>query len=370
LKNILNEFINHLLVFRIYAAAALLLVIVSIGTIGYHLIEGMTLFEGFYMTFITISTIGFSEVGNLSDDSRVLTIVISLMGIGIIAYIASQTTQLLFESEIFKKRALKKQLGKMKDHYIICGYGRIGHRIARDLDNGKVPLVVVENGKSAIERVEQNNLLYVEGNAQEEDVLLEAGIKKAKGVICTLSSDQENIFVTLMAREIREDVFILVRTNQYKNTKKILRAGANKVMSPYEIGADRMANVILRPHVDQFMERLSSGGKQDHVFDEVMIAPGSHLDGKSLTEAKIRQEYFVVIVAIIPDKSDKIIFNPGSEDIMRGDDPLIVLGDMDRIKYLRSYGCNDERTLNERVQHHNYLENLGFNSVLTPPTQI
>jgi len=319
------------------------------------------------MTFITITTIGFSEVQNLSTEGRLLTIIISFIGIGIIAYIASQTTQILFESNIFKERALKTKRETMKNHYIICGYGRIGHRIAHDLRRAKVPVVVVENRPSTIERVENDDLLYVEGNAQEEEVLLEAGIKKAKGLICTLSSDQENIFVTLMAREICEDLFILARTNLNKNTKKIVRAGANKVMSPYEIGADRMANVILRPHVDQFMERIITGSTEDHVFDEIMVAPNSDLDGKSLAEAQIRRKYFVVIVAIIPHNSDKIIFNPGSQDLINEGDTLIVLGDMDRINYLRTSGCNDQRDLNERVQHHNFLKKLGLNNVLQNP---
>ena len=352
---------------RIAIASALLLIIFIAGTVGYHLIEDMNFFDGLYMTFITITTIGFSEVKPLSEGGRVLTIVISLFGIGVIAYIASQTTQLLFESEIFRLRAMKKQLEKMENHYIICGYGRIGHRIAQVLEDANIPIVVIDNRPDVIERIQENKLLYVEGNAQEEEILQMAGIERARGLICTLSRDQDNVFVTLIARELNEEIFILARTNQHKNTRKILRSGANKVISPYEIGADRMANVILRPHVDHFMNRILGGATQDHVFDEAKVFESSELDGKTLSEAKIRQKYFVVIIAIIPAGTQKIIFNPGSDDQVRKGDSLIVLGDVERIKRLRMEGCNDNRSLAERVSEHDFLETIGIQKNLLHP---
>ncbi len=185
----------------------------------------------------------------------------------------------------------------------------------------------------------------------------------SEGLICTLSRDQDNVFVTLIAREINQDIFILVRTNQHQNTKKILRAGADKVISPYEIGADRMANVILRPHVDQFINRIQSGSSanqvQDHVFDEVKVFEGSEFDGTTLAEAQIRQKYFVVIIAIIPDNGDNIRFNPGSEDRISAGDSLIVLGDVERIKHLREEGCDDFRSLSERVSHYEFTQHLN-----------
>lgn len=315
------------------------------------------------MTFITITTIGFSELKNLSGNGRILTMIIFVMGIGVISYIASQTTQLLFESELFRLRAMKKQLEKTENHYIICGYGRIGHRIAEVLKEADIPLVVVENRESSIERLRDDHILYVEGNAQEENVLKEAGVERARGLICALSKDQDNVFVTLIARELNEDIFILVRTNERPNTRKIYRAGADKVISPYEIGADRMANVILRPHVDQFIDRIT-GGEQDHVFDEVKVFEGAELAGKTLSEAKIRQKYFVVIIAIVPEQNQGILFNPGSDDVINVGDSLIVLGDVDRIESLRREGCNDQRDLSDRVSKHQFsevLESSNFN---------
>lgn len=361
MKTFYNDILDNIVAFRIAVAIALLAGIFVMGAVGYHLLEGMTFFEGFYMTWITITTIGFAELHTLSVHGRILTVIISLFGIGIIAYIASQGTQLLFESELFRLRAMNKQIRKMENHYIICGYGRIGKRIAQVLQDANIPIVVVENRPETIEQARADKLLYVEGNAQEEEILRQAGIEKAKGLVCTLSRDQDNVFVTLIARELNNEIFILVRTNQHKNTRKILRAGANKVISPYEIGADRMANVILRPHVDQFMDRILGGATQDHVFDEAKIFEGADLDGKTLAEARIRQKYFVVIIAIIPADTRKILFNPGSDDRIKAGDSLIVLGDVERIEKLRREGCNDQRPLSSRVSDHNFLETLGIN---------
>lgn len=359
MKFFYNDFIDNIIVLRIIIALSILAVVFVVGSFGYHFLEGMQFFDGFYMTFITITTIGFAELTNLSQSGRILTMVLFVMGIGVISYIASQTTHLIFENEIFRKRAMKKQLEKMQQHYIVAGYGRIGHRIAEVLKDANIPIVVIENRESSIERIKSNNLLYIAGDAQDEDVLKAAGIERAKGLICTLSRDQDNVFVTLIARDLNPDIFILVRTNHHQNTRKIRRAGANKVISPYEIGADRMANVILRPNVDQFINRILDGTTQDHVFDEVKIFKGSELADKTLKEAKIRQKYFVVIVAIIPDSKETIHFNPGSTDKLSVGDSLIVLGDFDRIKHLREEGCKDFRTLDERVSNHKFLNNLN-----------
>lgn len=354
-----NDIIDNIIAFRIAIALCILIIVFLIGSSGYHFIEDMGFFDGLYMTFITITTIGFTELTDLSTAGRVFTMVIFVLGIGVISYIASQTTQLIFESEIFRRRAMKKQLEKMEQHYIVAGYGRIGHRIAEVLQDAHIPIVVIENRQSSIERIRNDKLLYVEGDAQDESVLKEAGIERAKGLICTLSRDQDNVFVTLIGRELNPEIFILVRTNEHQNTKKILRAGANKVISPYEIGADRMANVILRPNVDQFMDRILGGTTQDHVFDEVKIFEGSELAGKTLSEAQIRQKYFVVIIAIIPEDKDDILFNPGRDDVISVGDSLIVLGDVERIKHLREEGCEDFRTLEERVSKHDFMKHIN-----------
>lgn len=335
---------------NIITASFIMVIIFSIGSAGYHIIENMTWFEGLYMTFITISTIGFTELHTLSNEGRVFTMLLFITGIGVISYIASQTTQLLFEGELFYKRAMKKRLKKMENHYIICGYGRIGHRIANVLKSAGLSLVVVENNDSGIEQLKEDNIPFVEGDAEEEETLLEAGIDKAQSLICTLSSDQDNVFTTLLARDLNPDLFILVRTNETTNKTRVLRAGADKVISPYEIGADRMANVILRPHVDQFVDSITKYTMQDHTFDEALIAEGSVLDGKSLAEINLRTQYGVLIIAIIP-KGGEIHFNPDSSSQINVGDSLILIGDLNQIDKFRREVCNDSRPLAERTRN-------------------
>lgn len=349
MKDAFQEIVESAIVYRIGIATGILVFIFIFGSIGFHLLEDMTFFEGFYMTFITISTIGFSELKSLSFYGRIFTMLIFVMGIGVISYIASQTTQVLFESELFLKRAMQKKLKKIDQHYIVCGYGRIGHRIAEVLVEAGLPVVIVESSSDSIDRVKSDNLLFVQGDAQDEQVLIDAGIKTAKSLISTLASDQDNVFTTLIARELNPDMFILVRTNEAKNRKKMFRAGANKVISPYEIGADRMANVILRPHVDQFIEKMTDGASEDHALDEVKVFEQAEIAEKTLAEIQVRAKYEIVIIAIISRNTGNIQFNPGSHDHIRVGDSLIVMGDRKKIQQFREEACSDTRTLAERT---------------------
>ncbi len=341
---------------RILAASVFLLLVFVIGTFGYHILEGITLFDGFYMTFITITTIGFSEVKHFSTGGRILTIVLAIFGIGSIAYMASQTTQAIFESELILKRALRRKLERMQNHHIICGYGRIGRRIAEVLAESEIELVVVDNRPEIINRLKERGIPFVEGDAREEETLKRAGIDKARGLVCTLSNDEVNVFVTLIAREMNSRVFIMVRTNQQQNTRKILRAGADKVISPYEIGADRMANVILRPNVELFVDRIVKYTDEEHFFEEVLIAEGSTLHGKTIAEADVRSKYNLMVIAIIPAETGKIMFNPGSRDMINIGDILIVLGERERIGRMRKEVCADHRTLADRAAGADYLK--------------
>lgn len=341
--------IDNWVVYRIALATGVLAIIFALGSYGYHLIEEMPLFDGFYMTFITITTIGFAELQELSNAGRVLTIMVFVMGIGVISYIASQSTQLLFESKLFRLRAMKKQLKKTKNHYIMCGYGRIGRRIVDTLTEGGLPVVVIEWDEERVQELENRNLLHIKGDAKKEHTLQEAGIQRARGLVCALSNDQDNVFTTLMARDLNNDIFIIVRTNESEHTKRILLSAADKIISPYEIGADRIANVILRPHVDEFINEITDED-QNYIFDEVEVFEDSDLSGKTLQQTNIRQKYSVVVIAIASESNSNIEFNPGGDATINTGDSLIVMGTADHIKKLRLKGCKDNRNLEERVK--------------------
>ncbi len=324
---------------EIVLASLFLLLLFLVGTVGYVLIEEWYWVDGLYMTFITLTTIGFSEVGTLSNAGRFFTIFIGISGIGLAAFIAGRTVQLLLARQNLRQRRLQKMLSRVQNHFIVCGYGRVGKRIVADLLSAGEPFVVVDFDEDEIEELEEDGLLYVKGDAVEEEVLFRAGIERAAGLILTLPDDAANVFVTLVGREANADLLIISRVNDYRNRSKLLRAGAKKVISPDEIGADRMAQVILRPHVDHFMEHVLRGGNANLQLDEVRVQPAAPLAGKTLAESNFRQQFDAIVVAIIDDATEETKFNPSPNDRIKPGDVLIVLGNDQMIARLRREGC-------------------------------
>lgn len=320
-------------------ASVFLIGLLGIGMVGYSYIEHWSFSDGLFMTFITLTTIGFGEVHELSNAGRILTILIGLSGIGTVAFIATRSAQILLAGQRLKRRHLMQTINKLSDHYVLCGYGRIGKRIADDLQRNGVPFVVIETDDNKIEWLKNSNVLYVDGDAEEEDSLEAAGVERARGIILTLPEDSVNVFVTLIAREINPDIFILARTNKHGNMRKLLRAGADKVVSPYEIGADRMAQVILRPIVDRFMEKVLHTDALNLDMEEVMVNKGSALAGKSLAESNLRKNFDAIVVAIMDGTTLEMKFNPDANDRINSGDTLIVLGSREMIGRLRKDGC-------------------------------
>lgn len=310
------------------------------GTLGYSLIEGWPLSDSLYMTFITLTTIGFKEVHELSTAGRFFTIFVGLTGIGSVAFIATRTAQLLLNTRAFRIRAMMKSIGATKDHYILAGFGRIGERIAQDLKRHNVPFVIVEADGAKADEIEREGMLYLIGDAEDEETLMAAGIERAKGLILTLPEDRANVFATLVARELNPDLYILVRTDTNANRRKLIRSGADKVVAPYEIGADRMAQVLLRPSVDRFMERVLQADAFNYTMDEVLVEPDSPLAGKSLQEANFRQQFDAIVVAVMDGKTMGMSFNPGPSELIKANDTLIVMGSADMISRLRKEGCS------------------------------
>lgn len=341
----LNEFAVGWLASRdpaqreVIIASLFLVTLLVVGTVGYSLLEGWSLMDSLYMTFITLTTIGFSEVHPLSSGARVFTIFIAIVGIGSVAFIATRTAQLLLTSQRLRERHMFKRITRMTDHFVVCGYGRIGRRICEDLTISRRPFVVIDRDEEEIEELRDRNFLFVEGDAEEEETLLSAGLDKARGLILALPEDSANVFVTLMARELNADIFILARTNYHKNRRKLLHAGANKVVSPDEIGADRMAQVILRPNVDRFMEQVLRAGALGLLMDEVEVKPGAPLAGKSLAESNFRQQFDAIVIAVIDGATGDMRFNPSAHDEISTTDILIVLGSQEMIERLRREGC-------------------------------
>jgi len=233
--------------------------------------------------------------------------------------------------KIFGRRKLEKQISKLKNHYIICGYGRIGGIVSKELSDENIPFVVVEQDPVKIEELENDHFLYLNMDATSEEALIKAGLENAKGIVTAVSSDADNVFITLTAKGLRPDIFILARTSNIKNESKLLRAGATRVVCPYLIGGSRMAQVLKKPTVVDFIDIAMMNGKLGLKMEESLVGPNSTLIGKTLIKSNLRQDFGVIIVAI-KRPSTEMIFNPLPTEKLEAGDVIVVIGKKEDLK--------------------------------------
>ena len=313
---------------RIIRGIIILTVILGVGTAGYMLIEGWSFLDSLYMTTITITTVGFGEVGSVSSAGRVFTIFIIFSGIGIIAYLLGIVAQAMVEFQlrsIIGRTKLEFKIRSIKNHYIICGFGRIGKIIARELKANKTPMVVIDNAPETIPLLESGDIPYIHADATGEDVLIEAGIENAKGLVSVVASDADNLFITMSARGLNPGLFILVRADEEHTEKKLMRAGADRVFMPYLIGGQKMAHTLIKPAVTDFLEFTVNNKDIGLDLGELMVNEMSRLNGLTLIDSGIRQEMDVIIVAI-RKRDGEMKFNPSSQTRIEAGDTLISLG--------------------------------------------
>jgi voltage-gated potassium channel len=316
----------------------MLIGIIAFGTFGYYLIEHMTLFEAFYMTIITLSTVGFSEVIPLSQTGRAITVVIIVLGISVGAYTIGMLVKALVEGvlvRIFGRIKVQKQISGLKNHFIICGFGRIGRIVCSELDADNIDFVVIEQDPSVIERLEALRYLYIEMDATTEEALLHAGIMAAKGIVTAVDSDANNVFITMSAKSLNPNVFVLARSSEEKNEAKLLRAGATRVVSPYLIGGRRIAQMLKKPTVVDFVDIAMMGSHLGLMMEEAKIGDKSSLIGKNLIDSHLRKDYGVIIVAIKKQSGD-MIFNPTPSEKLEGGDVIVILGKKEDLKRMNA----------------------------------
>ncbi|HAD03735.1 MAG: potassium transporter TrkA [Desulfuromonadales bacterium GWD2_61_12] len=321
---------------RLRLSIFFLILVIGLGTCGYCLIEGWSPFDALYMTVITLATVGFREVHELSDAGKGFTILLIIFGAGIIAYTIGSVAQFMMEGQLrtlLGRRKVEKDINKLKDHYIICGYGRIGALIGRELRTKPLPFVVVEKSPHLCEKLDNDGVLYVQGNATDDEALIAAGILRARGLITVVTSDTDNVYITLTARGLNPDLFILARAGEEGSEKKLQRAGASKVISPYTIGAGRMAQAILRPSVMDFIEIATAGQNLELQLEEILVGNASTLIGRSLITSGIRKDLGLIIVGI-KKCHGQMLFNPAPETIIEASDTLIALGQQSAIQNL------------------------------------
>jgi voltage-gated potassium channel len=293
------------------------------------LIEGWSFMDGLYMTIITVATVGFGEVQQISPAGRIFTISLIFLGVGFFMYVAGYIITFLVEGQIrtvLGRRKLEKQISRLKNHYIVCGYGRIGRVLCRYLTQRYLDVVAIEKDPERITIMNEDGVLYVNGEATDEENLVRAGIDRAKGMLAVLGTDADNVFLVLMARQFQPDIFIVARAIINATKKTLLAAGANKVISPYDLGARRMAHAILRPTVIRFLELAFADENTDINVEEILVKETSKLVGTKLADSGIRKNLNLIILA--KRKADGTMrFNPGADTIIRSGDILVVVGE-------------------------------------------
>ncbi|HHN65300.1 MAG TPA: potassium channel protein [Nitrospirae bacterium] len=317
-------------IFSILLVVAVLLT----GTIGYVVIEGWSLFDALYMTVITLATIGYQEVRPLSYMGRAFTIILVFFGVGVVAYVINNGIKIILEGEIqktFGRMKLEKKLKTMKNHFIVCGYGRMGQIICRELKAHKVPCVVIE--KEPVPLDADEDIPFIFGDATKDELLKKAGIERARGLISVLSTDAQNLYVVLSARELNPNLLIVARAGEEGSEQKLLRAGADRVVSPYQIGGLRIAHTVLKPAVVDFLEFATKSGNIELQMEEIEVSEGSFLADKTIHEAGIGRDFGVIVVAI-KRKEGEMKFNPVHNTKIKPGDTLIAIGETERLKEL------------------------------------
>lgn len=313
-------------------AALFLLIAISLGTAGFMIIEGWTFLDSLYMTIISITTTGFSEVHPLSSAGRGLTVFIIMAGIASIAFLGGRIIQLLIEAYLLRRKKMVKRITRLKDHIILCGFGRMGRHIAEDLDEEKLPFVIIEGDETLAAELDDLGYLYIIGSASSDEILKLAGVERARGLISVVGTDAENVYTTLTAKSINPGCQVVARALTDESEPKLRTAGADRVIRPYELVARRIAQLVIRPTMVEFVETVATSHGTDITMEEITVNEGSPLAGVDLRQAPIRQKLNVIVVAIRRDGD--LLYNPGPDEEVRAGDRLIAIGKTQQLKDL------------------------------------
>jgi voltage-gated potassium channel len=300
--------------------------VVIVGTVGY-VVLGFGVLDAVYQTVTTITTVGFREVEPLDGAGQIFTIVLILAGVGTALYTLTVGLEALVEGHIGEamgRRRMDKQIGALDGHVIVCGWGRVGRAAARELESAGKPVVVIDSDAERAALIPRS-YPHVHGDASDDDVLHEAGIDRAAALVAAVSTDAANLFITLSGRSLRSDLFIVSRAREESSVNKLLRAGADRVVNPQEIGGARIAAFVSRPRVTDFLDVVMHTRETELVLEEISLAPESQLVGLSLGEAKVRDRTGALVLAV-HDPTVGLVSNPGASVVMNAGQTLLAIG--------------------------------------------
>lgn len=330
----LNYYMNS---FKTVLLLGLFGVVVTIlGTIGYYLLENISLFQSFYTTVIVITMTGYNDFHPVTVEGKLLTIILILLGFSIVAYGASLIIKFGVEGHFFgmqRRRKMEKKLEEMKGHFIISGFGRVGHQVASQFEAEKVPYVVVDSKPETAQELENKNIPCVIGNVSSDEVLEKAGVRRAKGLIACADSDTENVYVTISAKDINPEIYVVARASHKEIENKLKKIGADKVISPYYIAGGRMASMVLRPVSVDFLDIVTGSENIELWLKEIEINDRSHLANKTLGEANVRKTSGAMVLSI-KKKKGTFDLNPVASSKMEVGDIIVALGTTKQLESL------------------------------------
>jgi voltage-gated potassium channel len=321
----------------IYALVALV-GLIALGTIGFRLLEPLTLLDSLYLTVMTVATVGYGDVHPSSRGGRGFATVFMLVSVAVVGFLLSTAIQALVQSEIvaaYGQRRRYREISKLRNHFIICGAGRVGSRIIRELQRREEPFIVIERDERQVASLTEQDILVLVRDATLEETLRDAGVEHARALAACLPDDADNVYVVLTARGLNDNLHIVARAIEAQAEPKLIRAGANRVIAPIIIGGQRMVQALTKPAVSDFIDSIAAEDL-DLDFEEVVVAPRSSYVGHKLKFTNIRSELDVVIVAVRRRSNSEMVFNPSGDSQIEAGDMLIAIGRADSLARLKA----------------------------------
>ena len=331
---------------RVIIVTTLLFLLITIGTVGYMTLINVSFVDALYMTIITISTVGYGEVGKMTEDAKIFSIFIIFGGITIVGYALGNLISIFVEgilNQAWKVKRMENKIEKLENHYIICGAGQTGKNVIKSFKEAGKSFVVIEKCEERYRELLDEDLLVIHGDSTHEEVLEKAKIYQSIGLVSTVSTDADNLFIVLTAREMKQDLYIVSRAIEERSDYKLKKAGADATVSPNDIGGHRMAALAIKPQVISFLDTITSASDIVLDLENVIISTGSIMEGRELRDLRIPEATGLIILAIKKKNCERFKFNPNSSEVLGLHDTLIVLGTEEQIDKLRSMACDTGR---------------------------